>query len=92
MGSCTAIIQLLIALTVSTLAFGTRKYIYCCVVLKIYITIIIRCLAVVYWISPRVGSLAGGTTINVYGNRFLTDNYNSYNVILIGDIPCSVVE
>lgn len=48
--------------------------------------------AVIHWITPRSGSLAGGTTVNVYGREFATDSYTSHSLILIGQVPCVVIQ
>ncbi len=42
------------------------------------------------WITPREGSIAGGTTVQVYGSGFTTDQYTGQNVLYLGDIPCIV--
>ena len=42
------------------------------------------------YVSPRRGSLAGGTRLTVYGNGFLTDAYSFVNLVYIGDLPCTV--
>ena len=47
--------------------------------------------AVIGSIWPRVGSLAGGTKVTVWGSGFSTDAYNSVNLIYIGNIPCNVI-
>lgn len=45
----------------------------------------------VHWISPRGGSVAGGTRVYVGGSEFQTDSYTGANLVFIGDIPCDVV-
>ena len=42
------------------------------------------------WIWPRYGSIAGGTTVNIYGSGFATDSYTSANIVYFDDIPCIV--
>jgi len=46
--------------------------------------------ASIYWITPRYGSLAGGTTVSIHGMNFNNDSYTTYSVILLGSIPCIV--
>ena len=47
-------------------------------------------IASIYWTTPRYGSLAGGTKVEVHGTGFSTDSYTTYNVILLGQTPCIV--
>ena len=47
--------------------------------------------AELHWLSPRHGSVAGGTRVYVGGAEFKTDSYNGANLVFIGDIPCDVV-
>ena len=41
-------------------------------------------------ISPRVGSLEGGTKVLVRGEGFSTDSYSGANLVFIGEHPCIV--
>lgn len=43
-----------------------------------------------HWISPRQGSIAGGTTVLVVGSGFATDQYTGQNFVFFGDVPCIV--
>ena len=42
------------------------------------------------WTWPRYGSIAGGTTVTIYGSGFTTDAYNHANLVFFGTIPCDV--
>lgn len=43
-----------------------------------------------YWISPRRGTIAGGTRIAIGGSGFSTDAYTGANLVYLGGIPCDV--
>ena len=45
---------------------------------------------VISWFWPRVGSIAGGTRVDVRGSGFATDSYAGGNLVFLGDIPCEV--
>ena len=41
-------------------------------------------------LSPRRGSLVGGTKVTIYGGGFSGDPYDTTNVVFFGDTPCDV--
>ena len=41
-------------------------------------------------ISPRIGSLEGGTKVIVVGEGFSTDSYSGANLVFLGEHPCVV--
>ncbi len=46
--------------------------------------------AAIHWVSPRRGSIAGGTKVTIYGSGFSTDAYDSANLVFFGNVPCEV--
>ena len=42
------------------------------------------------YITPRRGSIAGGTKVTAYGSGFATDAYTSSNFVFLGSVPCLV--
>ena len=42
------------------------------------------------YITPRRGSIAGGTKVTAHGSGFATDAYTSSNYVFLGPVPCLV--
>lgn len=36
---------------------------------------------VIWWVSPRVGSIVGGTLLNIQGSEFAVDAFTSSNIV-----------
>lgn len=36
---------------------------------------------VIWWVSPRFGSIAGGTVLDIHGSEFVTDAFTSSNIV-----------
>ena len=66
------------------------QLIWCYIDVIIYFVIDIICHVGVTQISPRYGSLEGGTKVLVRGEGFSTDSYSGANLVFIGNYPCIV--
>lgn len=47
-------------------------------------------LAALWWITPRQGSIAGGTRVYLHGSGFSTDQYTTADLVFFGGIQCDV--
>ena len=63
----------------------------CCTEMYMITFNLLLCLFVeLWWISPREGSIAGGTTVTVRGADFATDQFTGQNLVFLDDVPCIV--